>query len=184
MKALKNIVVLTGSPRKGGNSDSLADSFIKGAESAGHSVIKFETAFMNIKGCKGCNACVKKGVPCVIRDDFDIIAAALEKADVIVFASPLYWLGVSGQLKLVWDRIHQYTRPPRRELLHIKESVFLIVQHSAEPIYEIPAAAYKDSARFMGWTDRGTVAVTGVVETGDIQGRAELEQARELGANI
>jgi multimeric flavodoxin WrbA len=181
---LKNIVLLTGSPRRGGNSDLLADSFIRGAEGAGHEVVKFETAFMDIKGCRGCNVCVKKGAPCVIRDDFGLISDALERADVIAFASPLYWLGVSGQLKLAWDRIHQYTRPPRRDALHIKESVFLIVQHADEPIYEIPVSAYRDGARFMGWTDRGVVAVTGVVEKGDITGRAELTQAFELGEGL
>jgi len=181
---MKTIVVLTGSPRRGGNSDTLSDAFIKGARSVGHTVHKFETAFMKINGCSGCDYCVKSGNACTIRDDFDEIATTLEKADVIVFASPLYWLGVSAQLKAAWDRLHAFTRPPRRNILHIKESVFLLTGHSMENIYDVPIAAYTGSIKFMGWTDRGVIIAKGVQEKSDIKEHSALSDAERLGSSL
>ncbi|MDR3258651.1 MAG: flavodoxin family protein [Fusobacteriaceae bacterium] len=180
----KSILVLTGSPRKGGNSDKLADSFIKGAIAAGHSVHKIETAFKNIHPCIGCNVCIREGTKCVIHDDFDEIASILESADVIVFASPLYWGGVSGQLKIAWDRIHAYTRGKNRERHTVSESVLLITAHSdikkAKPLVDI----YKNCGNFMGWKDRGVIAVDGLLEKDDIIGNNALSEAEYLGEII
>ena len=84
----KNILILTGSPRKGGNIDKLADAFISGAEQAGHTAVKYATATKNIMGCKACNRCFSKGTACVFSDDFNELAPLVEQADRIVFAMP------------------------------------------------------------------------------------------------
>ena len=76
----KNILVLTGSPRKGGNSEKLADAFIAGAQEAGHTVMKYTTADKTIKGCIDCKTCFKKGTACSIPDDFNELAPHLAAA--------------------------------------------------------------------------------------------------------
>ena len=99
----KNVLIISSSPRKGGNSETLAASFAKGAEEAGH---KVETIYLREKKygfCKGCLACLKLG-HCVIDDDAVEIAARMHDADVLVFATPVYYYSVSGQLKTMLDR--------------------------------------------------------------------------------
>ena len=100
----KNILVLTGSPRNGGNTDQLADAFIAGAQWAGHTVTKYATADKNIKGCMDCKACFANGGVCVIPDDFPTLAPLMEQADMVVFATPLYWFSFPAQLKAAIDR--------------------------------------------------------------------------------
>jgi multimeric flavodoxin WrbA len=85
----KNILIITGSPRKNGNSDMMADAFIKGALAAGHKTIKFEAAFKKISGCTACDKCWSTGSACVINDDFAGLEPLLEEADMIVLAFPL-----------------------------------------------------------------------------------------------
>ncbi len=87
----KEILILTGSPRHGGNSDLLAAAFQKGAEAAGHSVTQFATASKKFYPCLACDTCWYQGRPCSIKDDFNGLANLLEAADLIVFATPLYW---------------------------------------------------------------------------------------------
>jgi multimeric flavodoxin WrbA len=87
----ENIVLLSGSPRKGGNTDRLAVAFIEGAESAGKKVTLFRVADMTIGGCLGCDHCFKEKGVCVQNDDMIMILNALRKADAIVFASPIYF---------------------------------------------------------------------------------------------
>ena len=99
----KNVLIISSSPRKGGNSETLAASFAKGAGEADH---KVETVYLREKKygfCKGCLACLKLG-HCVIDDDAVEIAAKMHDADVLVFATPVYYYSVSGQLKTMLDR--------------------------------------------------------------------------------
>ena len=99
----KKVLIVSSSPRKGGNSETLAASFAKGAQEAGNQV---ETVYLREKNygfCRGCLACLKMG-HCVIPDDAVEIAAKMHDADVIVFATPIYYYSVSGQLKTMLDR--------------------------------------------------------------------------------
>jgi len=99
----KKVLIISSSPRKGGNSETLAAAFAKGAREAGHQV---ETVYLREKQvgfCKGCLACLKLG-HCVIQDDAVEIAAKMHDANVLVFATPVYYYCVSGQLKTMLDR--------------------------------------------------------------------------------
>ena len=94
----KKVLVISSSPRKGGNSETLAAAFAKGAQEAGNQV---ETVYLREKQvgfCKGCLACLKLG-HCTVQDDAVEIAAKMHDADVLVFATPVYYYCVSGQLK-------------------------------------------------------------------------------------
>ena len=100
---MKKVLILSGSPRKGGNSDTLCDEFMKGAIEAGNEVEKIFVAGKNIGYCKACYACKDSGV-CVIKDDMAEVLQKMLDADVIVLSSPVYFYSISAQLKAVIDR--------------------------------------------------------------------------------
>ena len=102
----KKITVITGSPRKNGNSFAMTDAFIKAAEAKGHSVERFDAAMMKIGGCHACETCYQTGKACSFDDDFNIIAPAILEADVLVFTMPVYWYSIPAQIKGVIDRIY------------------------------------------------------------------------------
>ena len=99
----KTVLIVSSSPRKNGNSETLADAFAKGAQEAGHSVETVHLREKQLGFCKGCLACSKLGY-CVIQDDAIEIAAKMHDADVLVFATPVYYYSVCGQLKTMLDR--------------------------------------------------------------------------------
>ena len=102
----KKIVVITGSPRKDGNSFAMTDSFIKAAEEMGHTITRFDAAMMKIGGCHACNSCFKSGKACIFDDDFNTIAPVILEADTIVFTMPVYWYSIPAQVKGVIDRLY------------------------------------------------------------------------------
>ena len=102
----KKIVVITGSPRKNGNSFAMTDSFIDSAIEKGHAVTRFDAAMMKIGGCHACETCYKTGKACSFDDDFNTIAPAVLEADAIVFTMPVYWYSIPSQIKGVIDKIY------------------------------------------------------------------------------
>lgn len=106
------IVVLHGSPRKGKNSDTLADSFIKGMhQTAGHTIEHFYLNEMAIRPCQGCMSCESTGV-CVNNDDMQLIYKAFKDAQMIVFATPMYWGYLTAQMKIAVDRLEAVAGTP------------------------------------------------------------------------
>ena len=102
---MKKVIVISTSLRTGSNSDMLADRFIDGAKSAGNDVEKISLVGKNIQFCKGCFGCQKLG-RCVIKDDVNDIMAKVLKADVICWATPIYYYEMSGQMKTLIDRMN------------------------------------------------------------------------------
>ena len=102
----KKIVVITGSPRKNGNSFAMTEAFIKAAEAKGHEVTRFDAAMMKIGGCHACETCFKTGKACSFDDDFNTIAPAVLDADALVFTMPVYWYSIPAQIKGVIDRLY------------------------------------------------------------------------------
>lgn len=180
----KNILVLTGSPRKNGNTEKLADAFIKGAKGAGHTVIKIRTADKNIKGCIDCKTCFSKGTPCSFNDDFNTeIAPNLEQADILALVTPMYWFSFPSQIKPAIDKIYSYLIG--NKLLKIKETALLVCGGDKdETYYEGLVSSYKLISRFMNWEDRGTVIVKGLHDKDEILATDGLERAKEFGNNI
>ena len=103
---MKKILILNGSPRKNGKTASLVNAFISGAESAGNEVKNLYLQGMHIGGYLACEACSKNGGNCVQKDDMEQVAEAYLWADVVVFASPMYWGTITGQLKIAIDRLY------------------------------------------------------------------------------
>ena len=88
------IAVITGSPRKNGNSFAMTQAFVEAAEARGHTVERFDAAFLNIGGCRACQTCYSTGKACSFDDDFNRIAEALLEADAVVYTMPVYWYSI------------------------------------------------------------------------------------------
>lgn len=181
----KNILVLTGSPRKGGNSDTLADAFIEGARSKGHDAARFETAVKTVQGCRACNACWSKGDACIFDDGFRELAPLLVKADVLVLATPLYFYGFASQIKAAIDKFYSFMVPHAKQKLKLKEAVLLMTaEEDRQEAFAGSVGTYKSICEYLELADRGMITVQGVNAKGEIAGNASLEQARALGASM
>ena len=177
----KMVLIISSSPRKGGNSETLAAAFAKGAEEVGN---RIETVYLREKQygfCRGCFACLKLG-HCVIQDDAVEIAAKMHDADVLVFATPVYYYCVSGQLKTILDRAN-----PLFDTDYAFTKAYLLAA-AAEDAPETFEGAEK---AVQGWVDCfprcalvGTVFAGGVNNTGEIAGHAALEQAYRMGKDV
>jgi multimeric flavodoxin WrbA len=177
----KNIVILSGSPRKGGNTDLLAAAFIEGAEAAGHNVQLFRVADMNIGGCLGCGHCFEEKGVCVQKDDMPPVLETLRKADVLVLASPIYYWNVTAQLKLAIDRMYP--------LISVKAKIqraamLLTCGNKSDDVNEGAVFMLSRLCRAYSWDNAGTVTAAGLHEKGEIAGCAELDMARALGKGV
>ncbi len=179
----KNILVLTGSPRRKGNSDLLADAFIDGAKIAGHKVVKFETAEKNIEGCKACNKCFTKGRACFFSDDFNELAPIVMNSDLLVICTPLYWFSYPSKLKAAIDKFYSFLIGNVK--LQVKESL-LIVCGAAEDQKEFQGIvkSYELIADYMKWINKGAITITGMHEKGDVLKTDWLKKIEEIGNNI
>lgn len=174
------ILVLTGSPRKNGNSATLADHFIRGAKEAGHSVERFDAAFKNVHPCIACNSCGMDG-PCVFKDDFEFVRKHIIDADCVVFATPMYYFGISSQLKAVIDRFYAINGQ-----IHVpKKAVLLMTYANTAASEAVPIKSHYDVLlKYLGWTDAGQVIAPGVWTAGSILHTEYPERAYRLGKEI
>ena len=174
------ILVITGSPRKNGNSATLADHFIKGAKEAGHEVVRFDAAFKKVHPCVACNSCGMNG-PCVFKDDFEFVREHIIGADCVVFATPMYYFGISAQLKAVIDRFYAINGS-----IHVpKKAVLLMTYANTAASEAVPIKShYEVLLKYLGWTDAGQVIAPGVWPVGAIQHTRFPEQAYRLGKSI
>lgn len=179
---MKNILVLTGSPRKNGNSDMLADSFINGAAKSGHQAEIFSAGSRTINGCRACDTCFTKETACSFHDGFTDLEPFLERADAIVFVTPLYFYGMSAQIKAAIDKLYAYVSERCTRRLHITDCAFIIC--GGEDHLDTYAGAietYKNIAKYMQWQDRGVLVAPGVFYKGDVKNTGSLAEAEKLG---
>ena len=177
----KKVLIISSSPRKGGNSETLAAAFARGAQAAGNQV---ETVYLREKQygfCKGCFACLKLG-HCVIKDDAVEIVARMHDADVLVFATPVYYYSVSGQLKTMLDRANP---------LYDTDYAFTKAYLLATAAEDGPETVEGTVKAVQGWVDCfercqlvETVFAGGVNEIGDITGHSALERAYQVGQTV
>ena len=177
----KQVLVISTSLRRGSNSDTLADAFIQGAREAGHTVEKVALYDKTIGFCRGCLACVKTR-RCAIQDDAEPIVQKMLTADVITFATPIYYYGMCGQMKTLLDR----------------SNPLYSADYRFRDIYLLTAAAEEDGhtadgavTGLVGWIEcfekarlAGTIFAGGVTAAGDIQSHPAVEKAREMGRTL
>lgn len=148
------IVILEGSPNKSGSSNLLANRFKQGAEEAGHTVDIIDTAHANIYPCTGCIHCGYDG-PCVQKDDVDAIRGKILDADMMVFVTPLYYYGMSAQLKTLVDRFCAFNSSIQRK--HMKSVLLAVAWNSDSWIFEALESHYKTLVRYLNLKDMGMV---------------------------
>lgn len=179
----KNIVILNGSPRKNGNTSALVNAFTEGAESVGNTVTTFSLGSMNIHGCRGCfGGHSMKDTPCVQQDDMNQIYPAVKNADVVVLASPLYYWNLSGQLRTCVDRLFALEEGDGNLLRGGRASALLMSAegHGFDDVVQY----YDHLMKHLRWENLGHVLAGGNMNTGDIDGKPELQQACDLGKSI
>ena len=175
----KKIVVITGSPRRNGNSFAMTDAFIRAAEDKGHTVTRFDAAMKNVGGCRACETCFSTGRACTFDDDFNTIAPAILEADAIVFTMPVYWYSIPAQIKGVIDRIFSLVVGGKDiagkecALITCCEEEDLSVMDGVRVPMERMCALNK-------WKMVGEVLVPGVLKAGDIEKTDGCKKAAAL----
>lgn len=178
---MKNVVVISSSLRRGSNSDALAEEFARGARDAGNSVEKISLTGKKLEFCRGCLACQELG-KCVINDDANTIMEKVLAADVVVFATPIYYYEMSGQLKTLLDRLN-----PMFPLDYKFRDAYLLCS-ATEDEANTPERAIHG---FEGWVEcfekcrlAGTVFAGGVTDPGEASGHPALKKAYDMGFSV
>ncbi len=177
---MKKVLILSGSPRKNGNSDVLCDEFAKGAAEAGHEVEKIRVAEKKIGFCHACEACQKTGV-CVQKDDMAEIMQKMLDCDVMVLASPMYFYSMDAQLKAVIDRsFPRWTEVKNKELYYIVTGA----DGRPEAADAILAGFRGYAANIEGAKEMGVIYGLGIHDKGEIDGKPALTEAYEMGKAV
>lgn len=176
----RRIVVITGSPHRNGTSALLADKFIEGAQSKGHETFRFNAAFEDIHPCRACGSCRTDGA-CVLNDAIEQkLMSQLLQADTIVLVTPLYYYGMSTQLKTVIDRFYSHLRS-----FDNKSSLLLATAYnSSDWTFDALVEHYQTLAEYMHWQDLGMVLGYGCGYRSAIEHSQFPEQAFKLGQSI
>lgn len=173
------ITVINGSPRVNGNTEIMVDEFAKGAEEGGHQVEIINLAGKKIAGCLGCQYCFSNDGVCVQNDDMQTILSVIDQADLVVFASPVYWFDITGQLKCVIDRM--YARAKKG--FHFNKTILLLDSASAG-VYDAAVAQYKATLSYLNWEDKGIITISGMEEKGSMKNSPSLKEVYELGKSL
>lgn len=175
----KKIVVITGSPRKNGNSFAMTDAFIQAAETRGHTITRFDAAMKKVGGCRACETCFKTGKACSFDDDFNTIAPAILEADAVVFTMPVYWYSIPAQIKGVIDRLFSFV-VGGKDISGKECAVIACCEEDDLSVMDGVRVPLERSAALMKWKMVGEVLVPGVLNAGDISKTDGCEQAAAL----
>lgn len=182
-----NIVSVLGSPRKNGNSSSIAKAFTDEAASLGAEVTTYYLNGMECRGCQGCHACKTTREDCILRDDLTELLEAIHEADIVVLASPVYYFDLSGQFKLFLDRTYSYlkpdffTRPDPCRLPAGKQGLFILSQGAGEEEYQELPAKYGQVLDFYGFREKETIRAVDLHEKSGREAKTPyMEQAEAL----
>lgn len=175
----KKIVVITGSPRKNGNSFAMTAAFIKAAEAKGHTVTRFDAAFRNVGGCHACETCYKTGKACTFDDDFNSLAPSVLEADVVVFTTPVYWYSFPAQIKCVIDKLYSLC-VGGKDVAGKECALISCCEEEDMSVLDGVRIPYERTAALLKWKSVGEVLVPGVLNVGDIDKTDGCKKAAAL----
>ena len=177
----KKVLVLSGSPRKGGNSDLLCDQFVKGAKEAGHQVEKVFVNSKKISPCKGCYYCENHNGLCSIKDDMAVILDKIQAADVVVLASPVYFYSISAQMKTVIDRcVARWQQIENKDFYYI-----MTAADDSKAVEDCTLECFRGFASCLeGSQEKGVLCGKGVHAKGEIKEKAIFKKAYEMGRKV
>ena len=179
----KKIVVITGSPRRNGNSFAMTDAFVRAAEKKGHTVTRFDTSFMKIGFCHACETCYKTGKACSFDDDFNIMAPAILEADAVVFSMPVYWYSIPAQIKGVIDKLFSLV-VGGKDIAGKECALITCCEEADMTVMDGVRMPIERSAALMKWNMVGEVLVPGVLEVGAVANTDGCAQAAALAEKI
>ena len=176
----KKVLILSSSPRRGGNSDTLCDEFLRGAQEAGHEVEKIFLKDKTIHYCTGCGVC-NEGKPCPQKDDAPEIVRKMVAADVIVLATPVYFYTMSAQMKTLIDRCcARYTEMTDKEFYFI-----LTAAEESIPMMERTVECFRGLLDCLeDPREKGVVYGVGAWRAGDIEGMPAMDEAYAMGRGV
>lgn len=176
-----NVLVLMGSPNSRGSTYLLADAFCRGAQECGHAVKRIDVAHARLALCGGCVACGYDG-PCVQQDDMEWIGAAIVQADMLVPATPLYYYGMSAQLKTAIDRFCAFNGRIQRK--HMKSALLSVAWNADGWTFDALEAHYRTLVRYLNLQDQGMVLGKGCGTPAMTRASVYPEQAYRLGKRL
>ena len=181
----KKILVITGSPRANGNSNTIATAFVSGAIAAGNEVEIFDAATASLGGCHGEQNCIKKGA-CGLKDDTARLNELMRWADVMILVSPLYWKGFTSQIKRAIDVMYQYLFPKGKAALTVKEIGLIATGKSVDGFaFDCMVGEYKYIAEKLGLENRFTLLCPGLDGLDDVKDhKIFIETAVKYGMEI
>lgn len=180
---MANILVVHGSPRKGGNSSMLADAFIEGARAAGNQVTRLDVGNLDIHGCLGCEYCFSHEGACVQDDDMQKLYPQMSGKDVIVYAIPMYYYTYPAQIKAFMDRMFCAVGNPGM-FSFARTALLVAFEDKDASTADGLVQSFRIAANYCKQEVIGEVLVNNVYEKGAIAGNPGLDRARELGASI
>ena len=169
------IVVLNGSPRKGGNTEIMTQAFTKGAEKKGHEVVNLPVGTMKIRGCMACEYCFSHNGEYAQKDDMTQVYAELKDADMVVFASPIYWFDITAQLKAVIDRLYVGATAG----FHFHKTA-LLLDAGADHVFDAAIEQYRATAAYVKWEDCGIITVPNMESKGSMSACPKLTEVEAL----
>ena len=175
----KKIVVITGSPRKNGNSFAMTDTFIRTAQEKGHTVTRFDAALKKVGGCRACETCFSTGKACTFDDDFNTIAPAILEADAIVFTMPVYWYSIPAQIKGVIDRLFSFV-VGGKDIAGKECALIACCEEDDMSVMDGVRIPMERSAALLKWKMVGEVLIPSVLNAGDIEKTDGCEKAAAL----
>ena len=175
------IVVLEGSPNRQGSSNLLAAHFIRGAQEAGHTVTIIDAAHADLHPCTGCIHCGYEG-PCAQRDDMEIFRRQILEADMMVFVTPVYYFGMSAQLKILVDRFCAINSSITRK--HMKSALLTAAWNDDDWTFEALTAHYKTLVRYLALQDCGMILGRGCGDVRMTMHSVYPDQAYQLGRSL
>ena len=175
------ILILQASPNTNGSTAILADEFARGAREAGHAVTRVDVARLDIAPCTGCVACGYEG-PCVQHDDMDDLRRQILASDMLVLATPLYYYGMTAQLKSVVDRFCAYNSSLNSR--HLKSALLTVAWNADDWTFEALTAHYKTLVRYINFEDQGMILGYGCGTPAMTKRSRYPDQAYALGKNL
>lgn len=174
-----NILVVAGSPRRGGNTEILADTFAGSARENGHEVTVRKLSQYKVGPCLACEYCFSHDGTCVQQDDMNQILKDVEKADMLILASPIYWFDISAQTKCFIDRLYAHAKKG----FHIR-SAGMLLDSGSPGVYTAAQAQLKDICKYLGWEYLGAITAPGMTEKGSICQSSAIAQAENFAAHL
>lgn len=173
------ITVITGSPRKKGNSFAMTDAFIREAEACGHTVQRFDAAFMKVGGCHACMTCYKTGKACSFNAEFDAIATSILDSEAVVFTMPVYWYSIPAQIKGVIDCLFSLV-VGGKAVAGKRWALIACCEEEDRTVLDGVRIPMERTAALLKWDLAGEVLVPGVLNEGDIEKTDGCKQAAAL----